>query len=129
MSPARTIIIVGAGPGIGDNVASTFASKGFNHVVLLARNVQRLQSEDTAFITKAAPNVKVDSVKIDLTDIPSIPAVLKQIEGLIEGENLEVVFFNAARVKPSGVFDAPVEEIEEDLKVKPYPFISVPQHI
>jgi short-subunit dehydrogenase len=118
MSPTRTILLFGAGPGIGNHVASTFAANGFAHVILLARNTQRLENEDAPFVTKAAPNVKVDTLKLDLSDIPSIPGVLKQIDDLTRNESVEVVFFNAARVKMTeDVLAVSVNEIEEDFKV------------
>ena len=117
MSPTRTIIVFGSGPGIGNHISSIFASKGFNHVILLARNTQRLQNDDAPFVANAAPNVKVDTVALDLSDLSAIPAALKQIDELTQGEELEVVLFNAARIKPSGVLDVSVEEIEEDFKV------------
>jgi short-subunit dehydrogenase len=43
--------------------------------------------------------------------------VLADLDALTQGEDVEVVFFNAARIKQSGVLDVSVEEIEEDFKV------------
>ena len=117
MSPVRTLILFGAGPGIGNHTASTFATNGFTHIILLARNTQRLQTSDAAFITKAVPGAKVDTLGLDLSDLSAIPDVLSQLEKLTQGEEVEAVFFNAARIKPSGVLDVPVEEIDEDFKV------------
>ncbi|KAL5421259.1 hypothetical protein PMIN04_005736 [Paraphaeosphaeria minitans] len=116
MAPVRTIVTFGAGPGIGNHVSAEFASHGFNHVILLARNEQRLSNQDAPFVFKASPNVKLDTLPLDLSDTPSIPGVLKKIDDLTQGEDLEVVFFNAARIKPSGVLDVSIEEIEEDFK-------------
>lgn len=118
MPPTRTIVVFGSGPGIGNHVASEFVSHGFNHVILLARNEQRLKDEDAAFVSKASSNVKVDTLALDLSDRSSISEILKKIDQLTQGEELEVVFFNAARIKPSGVLDVAVEEIEEDFKVR-----------
>ncbi|KAF2654754.1 NAD(P)-binding protein [Lophiostoma macrostomum CBS 122681] len=112
-SSTRTIVIFGAGPGIGNHVASEFASNSFNHVILLARNESRLR-EDKAAIANASSNVKVDALRLDLSDIASIPAVLKKIDEL--APELDVVFFNAARIKASGVLEVSVEEIDEDFK-------------
>lgn len=116
MSSSRTILVFGSGPGIGNHVAAEFASNGFNHVILLARNESRL-SEDAAFVAKASPNVKVDTLCLDLSDLSSIPAVLKKIESLTT--EVGVVFFNAARIKYTDILAVPVEEIEEDFKVRP----------
>ncbi|KAL5376397.1 hypothetical protein DPSP01_010507 [Paraphaeosphaeria sporulosa] len=116
MAPTRTIVTFGAGPGIGNHISAEFALHGFNHVILLSRNEQRLSAEDAPFVSKVGPNVKVDTLRLDLSDTPSIPSVLNKIDDLTQGEDLEVVFFNAARIKPSGVLDVSVEEIEEDFK-------------
>ncbi|KAJ4303165.1 hypothetical protein N0V90_002058 [Kalmusia sp. IMI 367209] len=117
MSASRAIVVFGSGPGIGNHTAAEFASHGFDHVILLARNEQRLKNDDATFVTKASPNVKVDTLRLDLSNLSSIPGVLKQIEQLTKGEELEVMFFNAARVKPNGVLEVAVEEIEEDFKL------------
>ena len=114
----RTLIIFGAGPGIGNHVASEFASKGIEHVILLSRNTERLEKEDAPFVGKSNASVKVDILRIDLADTKSIPDILKQLDSMTEGENVEVVFFNAARIKPNDVLSVSVEEIEEDFKVK-----------
>jgi short-subunit dehydrogenase len=113
-SSSRTIVVFGSGPGIGNHVASEFVSNGFNHVILLARNENRLL-EDKAAIAKTSSNVKVDTFRLDLSDLASIPSVLKKIEQV--APELDVVFFNAARIKSSGVLEVPVQEIEEDFKV------------
>lgn len=115
----RTLILFGAGPGIGDNVAATFASKSsFDHVVLLGRNEDRLSNEAAPFVQKAASKVKVDTLRADLSDLESLPKVLSQLDNLTKGEDIEVVYYNAARIKPTDpVLDVDVKEIEEDLKV------------
>lgn len=115
MSANRTIVVFGSGPGIGRHVAAEFASHGFNHVILLARNESRLQ-EDKEFVTKASPDTKVDILTLDLSDLKAIPPVLEKISQL--APKIDVVFFNAARIQFSDVLTTPVEEIEEDFKVR-----------
>jgi short-subunit dehydrogenase len=61
--------------------------------------------------------VKVDTLRIDLAHLGSIPNVLKKLDSLTKGVDVEVVFFNAARIKPTEVLSASVEEIDEDTKV------------
>jgi NAD(P)-dependent dehydrogenase (short-subunit alcohol dehydrogenase family) len=115
----RTLLLFGAGPGIGDNVAAAFASAGIEHIVLLGRNTERLQNEDAPFVQKAASGVKVDTLRADLSDLSSVPQVLKDLDHLTEGEDIEVVYYNAARIKPTDpVLDVTVTEIEEDLRVR-----------
>jgi NAD(P)-dependent dehydrogenase (short-subunit alcohol dehydrogenase family) len=115
MSP-RTIAVFGSGPGIGNHVASSFVSHGFEHVILLARNTERL-SEDASFVKKASSNVKVTTLRLDLADLDSIDGVLKKIEEV--APELEVVFFNAAVVKATETaLSAPVEVLQTDLTVR-----------
>jgi short-subunit dehydrogenase len=124
MSRPRTILVFGAGPGIGNNTAIQFASKGLSHIILLARNTQRLTEFDAPSVRSAAPNAKVSTVTLDLANLDSIPGVLKQLNELAKDEDVEVVFFNAARIKPSEVLGVSVDEIHEDLKVTPHsPFL------
>jgi hypothetical protein len=81
---------------LAQHTAAAFASKGLTHIILLSRNTQRL----------------------DLADLDSIPGFLKEVDSLTKDDDVEVVFFNAARIKPSGVLDVGVGEIEEDFKVR-----------
>ncbi|KAJ4353727.1 uncharacterized protein N0V89_005457 [Didymosphaeria variabile] len=127
MSPTRAIVAFGSGPGIGNHISAEFVSKGFSHVILLARNEQRLKNEDAAFVQKAGSNVKVDTLRLDLSDLSSISGVLKKIDELTKGEDLEVVFFNAARIKPSGVLEVAVEEINEDFRTTNLALYTVAQ--
>ena len=114
----RTLLLFGAGPGIGDNVAAAFASAGIEHIVLLGRNTERLSNQDAPFVRKAAPSVKVDTLTADLSDLDSIPQVLNDLDNLTRGDDIEVVYYNAARIKPTDpVLDVGVQEINEDFRV------------
>lgn len=114
MSSNRTLIVFGSGPGIGRHVAAEFAANNFTHVILLARNESRLQ-QDKEFVAKTSPNTKVDTLTLDLSDLQAIPPVLEKIDKL--APEIDVVFFNAARIQQSKPLQTPVEEIEEDFKV------------
>jgi NAD(P)-dependent dehydrogenase (short-subunit alcohol dehydrogenase family) len=118
----RTLLLFGAGPGIGDHVAACFASQGgIEHVVLLGRNHARLTNEDAPFVQKAAPGVKVSIVRADLSDVDSIPKILEELDALTKGEHVEVVYYNAARIQPTAAaLDVGVKEIEEDFRVLHY---------
>lgn len=130
MSRPRTIIAFGSGPGIGNHTVSTFLShQSFTHAILLARDLSRLTTTDAPFVSRANPAAKVDVLRLDLSDLASIPAVLKQLDELTQGEDVEVVFFNAARIKPSGVLDVDVEEIGEDLRVCSFSLLLSPPSI
>ncbi|ORY16101.1 hypothetical protein BCR34DRAFT_671791 [Clohesyomyces aquaticus] len=120
-----TLVVFGSGPGIGNHVALEFAQHSFSHVILLARNESRL-STDKEFIQSSAPSTKVDSLRLDLSDLSSIPSVLKQIDSL--APKVDVLFFNAARINASDVLTTPVEEIDEDLKVTTLALYIIAQH-
>ncbi|KAF2747730.1 NAD(P)-binding protein [Sporormia fimetaria CBS 119925] len=111
MSP-RTLIVFGSGPGLGSHTASAFARQGFNHIILLARNGARLQ-EDKAFVVQNNPGVRVDTLPLDLADLPSVSSALERIDELA-GNTVEVVFFNAARARACEVFETTLEELEGD---------------
>lgn len=121
----RTLLLFGAGPGIGDHVAAAFASTAsIDHIVLLGRNTDRLQNEDAPFVQNAAPSAKIDTLRADLSDLPSIPEVLSHLDDLTAGEDIEVVYYNAARIKPTdAVLDVDVREIEEDFRVRTLSFL------
>jgi NAD(P)-dependent dehydrogenase (short-subunit alcohol dehydrogenase family) len=118
----RTLILFGAGPGIGNHVASEFASKGIDHIVLLARNTERLQNQDAPFVSRRNPDVKVSTLSVDLADISSMPGVIKELDSLTQGEDIEVIFFNAARIKPGKVLGVSVQEMEQDFRVRFFVF-------
>lgn len=111
----RALLVFGAGPGIGNHTAATFGTKGIDHIILLSRNIQRLQDEDAPFV-RTSSKVNVDVLRIDLADLDSIPGVLEQLDDLTQGEDVEVIFFNAARIRPSEVLSVSVKEIDEDFK-------------
>jgi short-subunit dehydrogenase len=120
MPPHRTLLSFGTGPGISTHLVSKFVSKGFTHVILLARNTTRLTTSDAPFIAQTCGNstIKIDTLYLDLADLASIPSVLEQIDDLTKEDEVEVVFFNAARIKATeGSLDVGVGEIEEDFKV------------
>ncbi len=70
----RTLILFGAGPGIGTNVAATLAARSsLSHIILLGHNTARLSADDTALVQAAAPSVRVDVLGADLSDLSSLP--------------------------------------------------------
>lgn len=110
------LVIIGSGPGIGRNVGALFAERGFNKIILMSRNEDRLK-EDAAFVTSAAPNATVDIVTIDLADAGSVQTALSAVDKKLEGTPLECVLFNAARLAVSPILEFSSEELEVDLKV------------
>ncbi|KAE8137716.1 hypothetical protein BDV38DRAFT_282651 [Aspergillus pseudotamarii] len=114
---ARTLLLIGSGPGIGVAVASLFAQKHFDHIALFARNPSQLEADQETILSSAAEvgrQVHVRTWKVDISDLEQLKAALTEVQSF---GTLECVYFNAARVGGSKLFDFPVEEIELDLKV------------
>lgn len=61
---------------------------------------------------------------MDLNDIDSIPSGLKELDSLIQGEDIEVIFFNAARVEPCDPFSASAKVLEEDFRVSIFSLVT-----
>jgi len=111
----KTILVLGAGPGIGRCVASIFASKRYNNVVLVARRAEMLQIERKALQASAGHGVNIKTYAIDTTNTADLLTALNDADAAFGKP--EVVFYNAARVLPSELFVHPVEDIEYDLKI------------
>jgi len=114
-SSERTLVVFGSGPGIGQAVAYHFASQGFQHLVLLSRNPERLQEDRRAVLdTTKGREVRVDTVTIDLSSESSVHNALAQIDNLVR--NVEVVLYNGARVAQTPLFKTTSDEILKDFK-------------
>jgi NAD(P)-dependent dehydrogenase (short-subunit alcohol dehydrogenase family) len=111
-------VLFGSGPGIGLHVASLFAQKHFQHVVLLSRDKDRLE-EDAAAVRAARPGIHVTAIPCDLSELQSVRDALSAIDKFLQAgkATLEVVCFNAARVRPTDLLTEPPEEYEKDFKV------------
>jgi len=116
----RTLLVLGAGPGIGRSVTSLFASHRFGNVVLIARRAEQLQIEKE--VVERIYGVKAGTYTVDITNTKALSAALDDADAKFGKP--EVVFFNAARVLPSALFEHPVEDIEYDLKVRSSPWRS-----
>ncbi|KAK0658052.1 hypothetical protein B0T16DRAFT_503057 [Cercophora newfieldiana] len=112
-SDTRTLLVLGSGPGIGRSVTTLFASRWYGNVVLIARRADQLKVEKE--VVERIPGVKVGTYAVDLTDTDALVAALDDADATFGKP--EVVFYNAARVRPSAFFEHPVEDIEYDLKI------------
>jgi NAD(P)-dependent dehydrogenase (short-subunit alcohol dehydrogenase family) len=124
MSTQRTLLTIGSGPGIGSSVATVFGSSGFDHIILVSRELSRLQNDKQQILsTIKGPSPKFDIVTADIADQASLKQALQKIEDL--GGHIECIHFNAARVAPSAFFDFTVAELEQDFKVRQFPLLEV----
>jgi NAD(P)-dependent dehydrogenase (short-subunit alcohol dehydrogenase family) len=113
-----TFVLFGSGPGIGVHVATLFAKKHFQHIILLSRDTDRLE-EDAAAVRAVRPGMHVTAIGCDLSKLQSVRDALAAIDQVLQadGTTLEVVCFNAARVRPTDLLTEPPEEYETDFKV------------
>lgn len=115
----KTILVLGAGPGIGRCVTSLFASKRYNNVVLIARRAEQLHIEKKAVEAAVGNRVNVKTYAVDTSKTEDLFGALDDADAAFGKP--EVVFYNAARVLPSPFFVHPVEDIEYDLKASSSP--------
>lgn len=113
--PRKTMLVLGAGPGIGRSVTRTFASNGYHNIVLIARSAEHLEVEKQALQDAVGGHISVETYAVDLVDTKELLFALDCADAAFGKP--DVVFYNAARVRPSALFDHPVEDIEYDLKV------------
>lgn len=116
MTASRTIVVIGAGPGIGRSVTSLFASNRYNKIALLARRDEQLQLEKAAVEAAVRHPITVKTYVVDVSDGDALVSAMDKIDADL-GQP-EVIFYNAARVLFSNFFEHPVKEIEHDFKVR-----------
>ncbi|HJY78104.1 MAG TPA: SDR family NAD(P)-dependent oxidoreductase [Burkholderiales bacterium] len=86
---AKTLLVAGAGPGLGKSVAKRFAREGYA-VALAARNRERL--------TQLASDIKASAFPADLTSETDVATLFQQIEKAL-GPIEAVAFVAATRVQ------------------------------
>ena len=122
--PGKTLVVLGSGPGIGVQVACTFAVRGFTHIALVSRNPERLEKDwDRVLdaVQERGYSCQVKKWVCDISDLAALSATLKEIERF---GSLECVLFNAARVAGKPPLDESVEDIEKDFRVRSLSFPS-----
>ncbi|KAK4174628.1 hypothetical protein QBC36DRAFT_242885 [Triangularia setosa] len=115
MSPGKTLLVLGSGPGIGRSVATLFASKRYTNVVLIARRAEQLEEEKKVVLKSVSNQVNVRTYVADVTHTHSLLQALDDADANFGKP--EVVFYNAARVLPSALLTHPVEDVEYDFKI------------
>src|SRR5258705_12177697 len=98
----NTILITGAGSGIGLALGKAFAERG-NHVIAAGRNAQRL---------KVAEANGLSTVSVDMADATSIQALAPTVTR--EFPRINFVIHNAAICKPQDFIDAGDGQIREE---------------
>ena len=68
---SKTVLITGAGSGIGRGIAQSFALAGASKLILGARRIEKLE-ETREIIVKESPKCQVDVVALDISDVDSV---------------------------------------------------------
>ncbi|AHE52425.1 SDR family oxidoreductase [Sphingomonas sanxanigenens] len=108
---SNSIMIIGAGPGIGQAVARKFGREGWQ-VVLTGRNANRL-ADLNAELT--ADGIIARAIPADATDPAALRAAVAKAEALTGG--LTAVHFNAGVVRNQDLFSMTDAEIANDLAI------------
>jgi len=119
--PAKTLVVIGSGPGIGVSVASSFAVRNFTHIALISRDATRLEQDEDRVLTAVQERGYPAQVKTWAVDICDSKALKQALEEIQDFGTLECVFFNAARVGGKPLLEEDVEDIERDFRVGSLP--------
>ena len=99
----KTIVVVGAGQGLGNHVAEKFAKENFR-VVLVARRSEALAEYQKEF---EARGIEVSTVACDATDAGSVKAAFEKIR--VEVGTPDVLVYNVGITTPDA---QPLDEDE-----------------
>ncbi|MBP2833773.1 SDR family NAD(P)-dependent oxidoreductase [Aquimarina sp. U1-2] len=107
----KSIIIVGAGPGIGRGVAEKFGTEGYN-VGLISRNAKSLETLKEQLENEGIVTVYATA------DVTNIEAFSKALRGLNEKlPNVTVVHYNVAPMAPKHLLSYDTESFIKDLHI------------
>ncbi|MFN8308325.1 MAG: SDR family NAD(P)-dependent oxidoreductase [Chitinophagales bacterium] len=107
----KTILIFGAGPGIGQAVAQQFGKQGFA-VALVSRRLENLQPLVDELQQQ---QITATAYAADLTDPAAIARVVADV--LLQWQRIDVVHYNAAAVRMVPVLQETAATLTEDFKV------------
>lgn len=108
---SSSIMIIGAGPGIGQAVAERFGAAGWT-VFLTGRDGQRLAAQASAL---AGQGIDAQALPADAADPAALRAAMAEAARRAGG--LGAVHYNAAKVRQQDLFSMTDAEIAEDLAV------------
>jgi short-subunit dehydrogenase len=110
-SPARTVAIVGAGPGISQAVAQRFAREGYA-IGLIARNAGRLATQAELLRQGGA---EAEFFPADVADTSALQAALSGLSLRFGAPG--VLLYNAVQVRPSLPSQLDPEQLIHDFRV------------
>lgn len=107
----KTIVVVGAGPGLGNHIAEEFCSHGFK-AVLMARREEKLQEYVSQMKDKG---MDADYQVVDCEDNASIRSAFEMIRNKVG--TVDVLAYNAAVVKDGAASSIALEEFLRQYQV------------
>jgi NAD(P)-dependent dehydrogenase (short-subunit alcohol dehydrogenase family) len=107
----KVLVVVAAGPLIGITTAAVFATKGFTHIALIARNASKLNTL-TEVISKSTIT---KTYSADVAEPDNLMATLNQIKA--DFGVPEVVLYNGAVISGGTFGEQTEDEILNELKV------------
>ena len=107
----KSIMIIGAGPGIGQAVAQKFGRAGWT-IVLTGRNADRL---DALVSDLSARGISAHCVPADATDPVALRDAVAEADRITGG--LTAIHFNAAVVRQQDLFSMTDDEVADDLAI------------
>ena len=108
---SKSIMIIGAGPGIGQAVATKFGKRGWT-IVLTGRSAERLAKLASEL---SMQGISAHAVQADATDGAALRAAITEADSITGG--LTVVHFNAAVIREQDLFSMSDEEVTTDLAI------------
>lgn len=107
----KTFLSIGTGPGIGAETAKRFASEGFR-LVITARNADGLEKIATELRSTGA---EVHPRTVDAADADAVADLVAGVEK--DFGAIDVLHYNAAKLRHATVQDQPVASFNADLAV------------
>jgi NADP-dependent 3-hydroxy acid dehydrogenase YdfG/quinol monooxygenase YgiN len=108
---SKSIMIIGAGPGIGQAVARKFGREGWS-VVLASRNAARL---DALVAELSGDGITAIGIVADATDPNILRAAIAEADQATAG--LTAIHFNAAVVRQQDLFSMTDKDVTSDLAI------------
>ena len=106
-----TLVIVGAGPGLGFSLAKKFGNKGFG-VALIARHQGHLDELVTSLTQQ---NIKVAGFAADVTNEQELTEAFAQIEESLG--QVDALIYNAAVIEPASATETTAQLANQHFQV------------
>lgn len=104
----KSILIIGAGPGLSRGVAQKFAAEGFS-ISLISRNAQNLEKLQQELL---AEGITVNYAAADAGNVQQLGNAIKTLSAQAGG--FDVVLYNAAVVKAADILTETSESLTQE---------------